>query len=104
MQAGQQQLLREVDDALRAEYTVRRRMLIERIKVCVGVCVGWCSWHTDRHLQASLSSLTNAMPACSAPHTPCTACTYAHTRPCVRCGPSLRAGHAAVVPVVAARG
>ena len=32
-QPGQSELLQEVDDALRSEYKVRRRMLIERIKV-----------------------------------------------------------------------
>lgn len=32
-QASQSQLLQEVDAALRSEYVVRRRMLIERFKV-----------------------------------------------------------------------
>jgi hypothetical protein len=34
--------LKEVDGMLHSEYTVRRRMLLERLKVTLQVCVGVC--------------------------------------------------------------
>lgn len=59
LDGGQRDVLHEVDQALRTEYSVRRRMLIERVKVwlCLDLvrllpttttrhCCGMCHAHT----------------------------------------------------------
>jgi hypothetical protein len=51
LDAGQSDMLREVDAALSEEYKVRRRMLIERVKVgcCAQLLIVWQRFNVSRH-------------------------------------------------------